>query len=473
MTRAATLNGNIVILGYGTIGQCILPLLIDRLESTASRFTVVDRTDPPGALSPYRDAGLRYLNRPIDRDNFVDVLAEVAGGGDLLLNLTMGVDSLAVADWCQDHGVAYVDTALEPWEGFVEDAGLSAGDRTEYALHQRARLHAERHWRDDGPTAIVTHGANPGLVSHFAKAALIAVARGMQLDFAAPSSRRDWARLAQRTGTKVIHISERDTQVSAKPKMPGEFVNTWSIPGFVEEAMMPVELGWGTHERKLPDDALEHERGPRNTIYIDQPAACFQMYSWVPTSGQILGLALPHSENVTLSDYLTLEANGKPAYRPTVAFVYLPCDGAFASLHETMMSGWREPEEERVIKRDVIDGQDELGVLLLGHGLNGLWYGSQLDIHEARRIVPHSNPTALQVAAGMVAASLWAIENPNAGFREPEDLPYDFVLEAARPYLGRVVCERTDWTPVDQRPFIDAPPEPKDPWQFANFRAGA
>ncbi|WP_436643369.1 saccharopine dehydrogenase C-terminal domain-containing protein [Microbaculum sp. FT89] len=472
MIRAATPNGHIVILGYGTIGQCVLPLLIDRLNRPASDFTIIDRIDPPAMLSPFRESGLTYRKRAVSAQNFAEVLAEATEPGDLLLNLTMGVDSLAVADWCHHHGVSYVDTALEPWEGFIEDSDLPAGERTEYALHQRARLHAEKTWRADGPTAIITHGANPGLVSHFAKAALIEIAKGMKLDFAAPSTRCDWARLAQRTGTKVIHISERDTQVSATPKMPGEFVNTWSIPGFVEEAMMPVELGWGTHERALPDDALEHAEGPRNTIYIDQPAARFQMYSWVPTSGQILGLALPHSENVTISDYLTVEADGEPTYRPTVAFVYLPCDGAFTSLHETMMGGWQEPEAERVIKRDVIEGQDELGVLLLGHGLNGLWYGSQLDIHEARRVVPHSNSTALQVAAGVVASSLWALENPNAGFCEPEDLPHDFVLDAARPYLGRIVCERTDWTPVDQRPFIDAPPEPKDPWQFSNFRSG-
>jgi homospermidine synthase len=473
MTSAATLNGKIVILGYGTIGQCVLPLLIDRLNRPATDFTIVDRIDPPVSLAGYREADLTYLKRAISPDNFADVLAEVASEGDLLLNLTMGIDSLAVADWCHNHGVGYVDTALEPWEGYIEDESTPTGDRTEYALHQRARLHAEKHWRADGPTAVITHGANPGLVSHFTKAGLIEVAKGMDLDFDTPASHKDWARLARRTGTKVIHISERDTQVSDRPKMPGEFVNTWSIPGFIEEAMMPVEVGWGTHEEALPEGALTQDAGPCNTIYLDQPAARFQMYSWVPTSGQILGLALPHSENVTISDYLTVEANGEPAYRPTVAFVYLPCDGAFSSLHETMMSGWQEPEEERVIKRDVIAGQDELGVLLLGHGMGGLWYGSQLDIDEARRIVPHSNPTALQVAAGVIGATLWVLANPNEGFREPEDLPHDFVLEAARPYLGRLVKEQTDWTPVAQRPFPDIPAEPADPWQFANFCPGA
>jgi len=464
------LTAKIVILGYGTIGQCVLPLLLDRLKRPASSVTVIDRVDPPDRLAPFREAGLTYLKRTIDPGNFAGVLATVTEPGDLLLNLTMGIDSLAVADWCHQNGVGYLDTALEPWEGFVEDADLPAAERTEYALHRRARLHAEGTWDANGPTAIITHGANPGLVSHFTKAALIEIADRMGLDYDTPARRKDWARLARMTGTKVIHIAERDTQISKTPKRPGEFVNTWSIPGFIEEAMMPVELGWGTHERTLPDGAFEQEEGPCNAIYFDQPAARFQMYSWVPTTGQILGLALPHSENVTLSDYLTLEANGEPAYRPTVAFVYLPCDDAFTSLHEAMMSGWQEPGDERVIKEEIVSGQDELGVLLLGHGLNGLWYGSQLDIDTARRIVPHSNPTALQVAAGVLSGAAWALENPDRGFCEPEDLPHDFVLDVARPYLGKVVAEQTDWSPLVQRSFIDAPPEPERPWQFANFR---
>ncbi len=470
-------TGRIIIIGYGTIGQCALPLLIDRMDRPAGQFVVIDRIAEPAMLAPFRQAGLTYLQSDLNRETFAAVMAGIARAGDLLINLTIGIDSLELADWCHAHGIAYVDTALEPWDGFVADADQPVAERTEYALHQRARRHAETHWRRDGPTAIVTHGANPGMVNHFAKAALVEVAGRMGIETDTPDSREGWARLARRTGTKVIHISERDTQVSPVPRQPGEFVNTWSIPGFIEEAMMPVEFGWGSHERTLPPGALRHSEGPGNTIYLDQAAARYLLYSWVPSHGQILGLAIPHSEMVTLSDYLTVIEDGVAVYRPTVSFVYLPCDAALASLHETMMGGWREPVRERVLKEDISAGHDELGVLLLGHdsagrGRTGLWYGSHLDIDTARAIVPHSNPTALQVAAGVVSASLWAAENPARGYCEPEDLPHDFVLAAARPYLGRMMCVETDWTPLGQRSFLDAPAAPDDPWQFANFRPG-
>ncbi len=124
------------------------------------------------------------------------------------------------------------------------------------------------------------HGANPGLVSHFTKRALLEIARAM-IDRSVPAATGvdrsafeqlvadaevqtagAFARLSQATGTKVIHIAERDTQVSSRPKAVNEFVNTWSIEGFYEEGTAPAELGWGTHERRLPSNAHVPIGGP-------------------------------------------------------------------------------------------------------------------------------------------------------------------------------------------------------------------
>src|SRR4029453_2313566 len=99
-------------------------------------------------------------------------------------------------------------------------------------------------------TAIIDHGANPGLVSHFTKRALLEIATTMiekrlpaatgvdkgafEKLVADAESQTDgaWARLCQATGTKVIQISERDTQGSSLPKAINEFLNTGSTVGF-------------------------------------------------------------------------------------------------------------------------------------------------------------------------------------------------------------------------------------------------
>lgn len=143
-------------------------------------------------------------------------------------------------------------------------------------------------WTTTGATAIVEHGANPGLVSHLVKKSMVDIATRALTDgkaahgVEAALTEERYNDLAHLLGVKVIHISERDTQVTNKPKQWGEFVNTWSVEGFYEEGVAPAELGWGTHEKTLPVNAYEHQSGPKNQIAIAQPGATTWVRSWVP-----------------------------------------------------------------------------------------------------------------------------------------------------------------------------------------------
>ena len=471
MAAAPGFDGNIVILGFGTVARCVLPMLMGLAGVSADRYRVVDMEDRREGLSEAMSSGLHFERHHVTRDSLDEVLSAVLKHGDLLLNLSVAVDSIPVMDWCHRHGVLYVDTALEVWDDEIGNAEIVVAERTEYHAHQRARRQAREGWRPDGPTAVVTHGANPGLVNHFAKAAMMDLARHTGVQRPAPSGRQDWARLARDLKIRAIHISERDTQIAERPKEVDEFVNTWSIEGFVEEAIMPCEFGWGTHEKTLPAGACHHGEGPCNAIFTAGLAARTMLRSWVPEGGQIAGYALPHAESVTLSDHFTLWEEGAPIYRPTVAFAYMPCDSAMASLHEFMMRGASMPSRRRILAGEIVSGMDELGVLLLGDGPCGWWYGSQLDIHEARRLVAGSNATAVQVAAGAVSAALWACRNPACGYCEPEDLPHEEILELALPWLGPIASVPTDWTPLKHRTVLFDEPslDLADPWQFANF----
>ena len=51
--------------------------------------------------------------------------------------------------------------------------------------------------RESLPTALVAHGANPGLVSVLVKAALMALAGNVGLQLPEPEDRADWAALAR------------------------------------------------------------------------------------------------------------------------------------------------------------------------------------------------------------------------------------------------------------------------------------
>ncbi len=187
-------DGRLVVLGSGTIGLCALALLREVLDFPADRMELVDRLDRRERLRPYLDAGAGFKVRKITRENLGEVLAELTKPGDMLLNLSVGIDSIDLVDWCQQSGVLYVDTALEIWEDLIVDPTSQPPEvRTEYEIQERARNLARTRWRVDGPTAVVTHGANPGLVSHFTKAALLEVAEAMGLAIDPPACRDDWA----------------------------------------------------------------------------------------------------------------------------------------------------------------------------------------------------------------------------------------------------------------------------------------
>src|SRR5262249_59867880 len=133
-------------------------------------------------------------------------------------------------------------------------------------------------------------------------------------------------------------------------------------------------------------------------------------------------------------------------YRPTVHYAYHPCDGAVLSLHEFAGKNWRLQDKQRLIMDEVVPGGiDELGVLLMGHAKASYWYGSQLNVDDARRLVPYNNATSLQVTATALAGMIWAIENPTRFVVEPDEMDFERVLAIAMPYLGDVVRVYSDW----------------------------
>ena len=223
--------GRILFIGFGSIGQGVLPLILRHIGIAPERVTIVTAEDKGNEEAA--KYGIKFITERLTRENYRRVLNPLLGRGDFLVNVSVEVSSIALIKLCWDKGAMYLDTCLEPWPGGYTDPTVPASRRTNYALREEAL--ALRPGNARAPTAVLTHGANPGLVSHLVKQALLNIAADTQVDAGKPSSRSDWGELARRLGVKVIHVAEHDTQVSNVPKKLGEFVNTWSIDGFVSE----------------------------------------------------------------------------------------------------------------------------------------------------------------------------------------------------------------------------------------------
>ncbi|HVC00961.1 MAG TPA: saccharopine dehydrogenase C-terminal domain-containing protein [Steroidobacteraceae bacterium] len=459
--------GRIVFVGFGSIGQGILPLILRHVGVTPERITIVTADDKGRAQA--RRYGVNWLQEPLTEENHRHTLEPLLGAGDFLLNLSVDVSSVALIRLAHAQGALYLDTCIEPWAGGYLDPGLSVESRSNYALRLGAL--ALRAGFAGGPTAVLTHGANPGMVSHLVKQALLNVAADTGVSGPRPGKREDWARLAQRLGIKVIHVAERDTQVAREPKRLDEFVNTWSVDGFVSEGSQPAELGWGTHERHFPPDGGRHSRGSGCAIYLNRPGASTRVRTWTPDAGSFHGFLITHSEAISIADYFTVEEGGRVVYRPTSHYAYHPCNDALLSVHELAGRNWRIQDAKRILMDEIVAGVDELGVLLAGHAKNAYWYGSRLSIEEARRLAPYNSATSLQVTSAALAGMIWAIENPGRGIVEPDEMDFERPLEICRPYLGTVAGKYTDWTPLDRRGELFAEDlDTSDPWQFKNIR---
>jgi homospermidine synthase len=66
---------------------------------------------------------------------------------------------------------------------------------------------------------------------------------------------------------------------------------------------------------------------------------------------------------------------------------------------------------------------------------------------------------------------IWALENPERGIVEPDEMDHQRILDICRPYLGQVLGEYSDWTPLsDRERLFPEDLDRDDPWQFKNFR---
>jgi homospermidine synthase len=502
--RVIPFDGNVVFFGFGSVAECTLPILLRHLKIDLHKVTVLDMLDKTEVMANWIEQGIKFVQIRVLPENFDEVMGKYLHAGDLLIDLAYDIACTELIKWCRDKNILYANTSVEEWdytEGFDE---RSPYDKSLYARHQEIDAIIDS-WPDNkGTTAILDHGANPGLISHFMKQGLIDLAKAKKVNTAL-TKKNDFASLAQAIGVKVVLDTERDTQISNTPRQPGEFVNTWSVLGLHEEATSPAELGWGTHEDELPDHANVPDRGPKNQIFMSRMGMDTKVRGFVPhdpkvkpeisdadveknneeTGGkaavisssekgyQIQGTLIRHGEAYTISRFLTTKDG---AYRPTVYYCYQINDAAVASLQEVRGNDYKPLPRQRIMyDNEIVSGSDALGAMIGGYDDEHVWWcGTVLNIEDAKTLLPLQNCTSPQVAIGMVAAICWAIENPNMGVCRPEDLPHEYILEIAKPYLGTFVSAEFEWNPLKDKTLWyperkDLEPNTKNIWAFENF----
>ena len=99
----------------------------------------------------------------------------------LLIDLAWNIDACELLTWCREHGVRYINTSTELWDPYATGANSHPTTKTLYWRHMNLRRMMAK-WKDKGATAVIEHGANPGLISHFVKQGLIDIGESLIAD---------------------------------------------------------------------------------------------------------------------------------------------------------------------------------------------------------------------------------------------------------------------------------------------------
>jgi len=225
-----TFKNKILFVGYGAVAQCTLPILFKYIQTPAKNITVMDFENRKELLAPWVKRGVKFVHDRVTQENLGTVLGKYLSAGDVLMDLAWNIGAEEILQWCHDHGVLYVNASVELWDPYQNAINATPQKMTLYWRHMNLRRMVAK-WAQPGPTAVVEHGANPGLISHFTRQGLVDIGRRSIKDkkIAGRAAEeiqqliadRKFNRLAQKLGVKVIHCSERDTQISELPKRAG------------------------------------------------------------------------------------------------------------------------------------------------------------------------------------------------------------------------------------------------------------
>ncbi len=210
--------GRLVIVGFGSIGQGVLPLLLRHLEIAPARITIV--TAEPRGHDVAAEYGVRFIETALTRENYRALLEPLLGDGDFLLNVSVEVSSMALIELCQERGALYLDTCIEPWPGgYTDPEPAAVGSLELRAARERAGAAPPLSARPDrGPDA--RRQSRPRLA--FRQAGADRSRARMPASMAASREPAPTGPISpRRLGIKVIHIAERDTQVATRAQDAG------------------------------------------------------------------------------------------------------------------------------------------------------------------------------------------------------------------------------------------------------------
>jgi len=326
--------------------------------------------------------------------NYIEILDKYSQPGTIVIETANEIDTADLAVYCNHNNRYFVNTVADIWKSTVLEMTneYKCIDHLLYKIVDRLIKVFEANRQ--GPTAVLMHGANTGMVNHYLKCAIHDLACYYGLSF-------------EEAGKKVreAYILEKDT-LCFRPRFvpnPNVFYNTWNIKEFILESVALCE--YPNHGQ----NTFLH-RSMQRDVFMDNL--------------MIKGRMVSHEETYTMAYYMAKEFGNRDC---VVQFLY---EASPIGIMSRMRFPFGFKYEERTVSQEEVDtGFDLVGTLIVCDDGKNWFTGHQMQQETAIQFAPQSNATAWYVSAGVLSGVRWIQKNPNWGVLFPEFANHSAIVQ--------------------------------------------
>ena len=458
-------DGAIIQFGFGAVGKSFYEKISKEIKFDENKYFVISR-DKFEFEAFINLGGMteNFITCEITKENFKEVFEKYLTEGDLLIDFADTVGTKDILKWCAENNIMYINTGEADWpENWYSIFN-------ENLIKNEIRENCKNNDLVNKHPIVLQHGNNPGLVSHFVKAGIeyiVNTQRKKDKVLKQLISQNKFNEAAYKLGIKMIHVNDIDTQEVKDKYSDDTLFSTWCIDSFFFEMISEATLNLGTHEKVDYEETCNLVDYKNGFLEFKNIAAEKKCRTYYP-NGEFEGFLVPHEETITIAKSLEVKENGKTIYRPSVMFLYSPCEYARnyflkAKVNEypnpdpekpldcensngqSIVRGYIYPEKSEIIYQEKIsNGTEYVGVLLIGDDFEPVWIGNRIEqkfLYKNKKDSYWQTPTITPVAMSALAAVCWMIKNKNKkGIYFPDDIKdYKHILKTAEKYISKTI----------------------------------
>ena len=464
-------DGNIVQFGFGAVGKSFYEKISKEIEFNENKYFVI--TMDEFEFEAFVNLGgmvANFIVQKITKENFKDVFSKYLKEGDLLIDFADTVGTKDILEWCADNNIMYLNTGEADWpENWYSIFN-------ENILKNEIRKKHKDNSKTNKYPIVLQHGNNPGLVSHFVKLGIeYIVKKQFPKDKKLKKLLKEnkFNLLSQNLGIKQIHVNDIDLQDVKMEREDQSLYSTWCIDSFFFEMLSEATINFGTHEKiDLKETECKLLDLKNGFLELKDLAVNTKCRTYYP-GGEFEGYLVPHEEIITIAKGLEVIENDNVVYRPSVVFLYSPCEAARKYIESAKVNDYLNPDSEKpqdcenengksivrgyvypdkaeiVYQEKINSGTEYVGILLIGDNFKPVWVGNRIEmtyLYKNKKGSYWQTPTITPVAMSALAATCWMIKNKNkGGIYFPDDiLEYKEIIKTAEKYISKTIYKTFD-----------------------------